>query len=569
MAFFFNSSAGTNDIDYMIGADILADHIFVGSGERDLIIGDYGDVLLPTIGNDSVANAQNLDNSAIWTTDTNPIFSAGTDPYTSVYKQGEGARAYYAFTVAAGETFTLDVDFATFDTSIEILFSNGDKTGVANNDGGVLDPGSFATRDSFVSTANSTGVTQTFVVEISDATTGTIAATDQFFLHIGVGGHAATGGMLEGDDMLFGGIGDDQIYGVGGNDTINGGFGADILDGGANTAVGDTISYVGSVAGVTVNLGTSTASGGDAQGDTISGFENISGSGQADMLFGDGGNNTIKGGGGADTVNGGGGDDRLDGGTAADTLQGGTGNDTYIVDNVGDVVTEAAGDASDQVFTTVSYNVPENVEVLIMGGTADLQSFGTAARDIIIGNSGNNSLIGLGSNDVLQGGDGNDTYGVDNSSDAVVETATGGNDAVNTSVDFNLANSPNVETLILRAGEATAVQAFGDDNANQLFGNEFTNNLFGAGGTDFMLGGGGADNFIITPEAGAVDVIGDWKAGGADRIGIAGFGAGAQVVQVSTASFEIRSADMSITQQFILQGYPGGTLVEGADFFFG
>lgn len=81
---------------------------------------------------------------------------------------------------------------------------------------------------------------------------------------------------------------------------------------------------------------------------------------------------------------------------------------------------------------------------------------------------------------------------------------------------------------------------------------------------------GGNDNFIITPENGAVDVIGDFQANGdADRNGISGFGAGAQVVQVSQTSFQIRSADMLTTQQFILQGYSGGALVEGPDFFFG
>ena len=67
-----------------------------------------------------------------------------------------------------------------------------------------------------------------------------------------------------------------------------------------------------------------------------------------------------------------------------------------------------------------------------------------------------------------------------------------------------------------------------------------------------------------------MDVIGDFDfMGDKDRIGLSGFGANAQVVQVSTESFEIRSADGSITQQFILQGYTGGGLVEGTDYFFG
>jgi len=36
-------------------------------------------------------------------------------------------------------------------------------------------------------------------------------------------------------------------------------------------------------------------------------------------------------------------DNRLDGGAGADNMSGGMGNDTYVVDDLGDVVTENAG----------------------------------------------------------------------------------------------------------------------------------------------------------------------------------------------------------------------------------
>jgi len=47
----------------------------------------------------------------------------------------------------------------------------------------------------------------------------------------------------------------------------------------------------------------------------------------------------------------------LDGGAGADTMAGGAGNDTYYVDDVGDVVTEAAAAGTDTVYSSVSYTL--------------------------------------------------------------------------------------------------------------------------------------------------------------------------------------------------------------------
>jgi len=59
-------------------------------------------------------------------------------------------------------------------------------------------------------------------------------------------------------------------------------------------------SRTSSSAAVTVNLATRAVSGGDAQGDTISGFEDVIGSRYSDHLTGSAGVNRI--GGGADTL---------------------------------------------------------------------------------------------------------------------------------------------------------------------------------------------------------------------------------------------------------------------------
>ena len=106
-----------------------------------------------------------------------------------------------------------------------------------------------------------------------------------------------------GDDTLEGGIGDDTLNGLAGNDTLIGGAGADALDGGTDT---DTASYAGSSAAVTVSLvAGATNTGGDAEGDTLSNIENLTGSAHDDSLTGNDFGNDLSGGAGADTLNGG------------------------------------------------------------------------------------------------------------------------------------------------------------------------------------------------------------------------------------------------------------------------
>jgi Ca2+-binding RTX toxin-like protein len=135
---------------------------------------------------------------------------------------------------------------------------------------------------------------------------------------------------VTGSNFNDGIIGDDNanvIRGLGGDDFIVGQGGGDTLIGGDGI---DTVSYYGSSARVVVDLLSSTASGGDATGDVISGFENVNGSELNDILSGSNGANVLKGSGGADTINGRGGNDTIDGGAGNDRLTGGTGSDTFV-----------------------------------------------------------------------------------------------------------------------------------------------------------------------------------------------------------------------------------------------
>ena len=98
------------------------------------------------------------------------------------------------------------------------------------------------------------------------------------------------------------------LNGNGGNDTIDGFLGNDTLNGGAGT---DTLSYALDL-GVTVSLATAAAQNTGGSGiDTISNFENLTGSFFNDTLTGNAGNNIIKGNGGHDIINGGAGNDTM------------------------------------------------------------------------------------------------------------------------------------------------------------------------------------------------------------------------------------------------------------------
>ena len=57
---------------------------------------------------------------------------------------------------------------------------------------------------------------------------------------------------------------------------------------------------------------------------------------------------------------GGAGNDTLDGGTGKDEMLGDPGNDTFIVDNVGDVVRELAGEGKDTVKSSVDFTIKDD-----------------------------------------------------------------------------------------------------------------------------------------------------------------------------------------------------------------
>ena len=299
-----------------------------------------------------------------------------------------------------------------------------------------------------------------------------------------------------------------------------------------------------------MNLLTGLGSGGDAQGDILTGIESIIGSAFNDTLAGNGGANVLAGGAGNDTyfvggaeivtesanagtdnvyatvnyrlpanvdhlilqgsaglqgygnglgnlIYGAAGNDLLDGGTGADGMLGGAGNDAYFVDNAGDAVIENVGEGTDTVYATVHFRLPANFEHLVLQGSADLQAYGNALSNAINGNIGSNILNGEGGADAMYGGAGADAYFVDNAGDVVIENLNEGSDTVYASVDYRL--TANVEYLVL---QGSAGQGYGNALSNALYGTSGDNLLDGDIGADAMYGLAGNDAYFV-------DSIGD------------------------------------------------------------
>ena len=175
-------------------------------------------------------------------------------------------------------------------------------------------------------------------------------------------------------------------------------------------------------------------------------------------------------------------------------MQGGAGNDTYLVDNVGDVVTENASEGTDLVQSSVSFTLGANVDNLTLTGSANINGTGNGDANVITGNSGNNTLDGGAGADTLIGGDGNDTYVVDNAGDVVTEAATvgSGTDTVQSSIIYTL--GANVENLTLTG--SGNINGTGNGDANVITGNSGNNVLTGGGGNDTLVGNAGTDTAV-------------------------------------------------------------------------
>jgi trimeric autotransporter adhesin len=313
-----------------------------------------------------------------------------------------------------------------------------------------------------------------------------------------------------GNDSLGGGAGNDSLIGGLGDDTLNGGLGTDTLDGGDGN---DTY-----VVDVVTDLINTDSSGTDNVISSISyditsrsDLDNIILTGATALnATGNAGNNTLTGNDGANI---------LDGGAGSDAMNGGKGNDTYLVDDLGDTVTEdftlAQGGGIDLVKSSVSFTLTANLDNLTLTGTASSNGTGNELNNAIAGNSGDNQLDGGLGIDNMVGGDGNDIYYVDNIGDITTETnaiavlaqnavgTAGGIDTVYSSVSRTL--GANLENLTLFG--LGNINATGNTLANLMIGNSGNNTLDGSSGNDTLIGGAGDDIYLVDLSSTGVGVL--------------------------------------------------------------
>jgi Ca2+-binding RTX toxin-like protein len=238
------------------------------------------------------------------------------------------------------------------------------------------------------------------------------------------------------DNQLFGLSGNDILTGLGGNDWLDGGTGADTMSGGLGDDTyivdnaGDLVVEFEGEGTDTVQSSVSTTLTDNVENLTLSGSASINGTGNEldNVITGNSGNNALYGLGGNDSLIGSNGNDTLDGGTGADIMSGGSGNDTYIVDDIGDVVSEASGQGTDQVFSGIDYTLTANVENLTLTGTVDINGTGNGLNNVISGNEGNNILDGGSGVDTMLGGTGRDTYSFNlgDGQDTIIDSAENG-----------------------------------------------------------------------------------------------------------------------------------------------
>ncbi len=309
-----------------------------------------------------------------------------------------------------------------------------------------------------------------------------------------------------GDDFLSGGAGMDTLFGNEGNDTLSGDAGDDTLDGGAGT---DTATYMNDPNGVTVDLGSQTATDGFGNTDTFVSIEAAAGSQFNDLLFGRSQNDLLQGLGGDDLLFGSEGDDTLDGGSDYDTaiFDGGlfTTNGVFINNTAANITdlwnsvstlalahTVDKGFGVDQLIDIEGFNGSQGNDLIFLGDPAGVgvHVFDRAGDDKVTADQSANAdsvnFIAGSGNDTLIGGQQRDRVDFrDDGFDAAGAITQGVNVdlAAGTAID-GWGNTDSLSSIERVTGSHLDDTLRGDGGRNDLRGMAGNDILDGAGGDD-------------------------------------------------------------------------------------
>jgi Ca2+-binding RTX toxin-like protein len=452
------------------------------------------DTLLGNAGNDTLDGGVGID--AMDGGDGNDLYRVddAADTVTEAANEGtDTVESAVTYTIADADvenltlTGTADID-GTGNAAVNTLTGNSGAN-VLDGGAGVDTMAGGLGNDTYVVDSSTDAITETSAPE---AGVDTVQSSATFILaenveNLTLTGTAAIDGTGNasantligntGNNDLWGGEGADILRGAAGDDGLDGNQGADTMEGGT----GNDTYYVDTAGdSVQEQAGQGTADEVRSSIDytLLASVENLTLTGAAatgngndlgNTLTGNAGANVLNGMAGVDTLSGLAGNDTLDGGAGIDTMVGGDGNDTYVVDMLGETVTEEAGEGDDDtVQSSVDHTLADNVEKLVLTGLDAIDGTGTASYDIMIGNAADNVLSGGEGNDNLDGGGGDDT-------------------------------------LIGGAGDDGILGGDGADTINP------------GAGTDSMNGGAGADTFRFALGFGE-DTISGWEAG--DKISL-------------------------------------------------
>jgi hypothetical protein len=275
---------------------------------------------------------------------------------------------------------------------------------------------------------------------------------------------------------LIGSGANDHLTGDANNNVIDGGGGNDVMDGGGGI---NTVSYASSAVGVTVSL----ALQGQAQDtlgagiDTLTNFQNLTGSASNDTLEGDANNNVLDGGAGTNTVS---------------------------------YAHAASG-------VTVSLALQGQAQNTLGAGTDTLSHFqnltGSSFADHLTGDANDNVIDGRGGDDVLDGGGGTNTLSFASATTGVTVSLALQGQAQNTGV-----------------GSVTAT------NFQNLIGSAYNDTLTGSAGVSSLTGGAGADTFKTS---GGDTTITDFSHAQGDRIDLSELTQFSSLADVMAASAQV------------------------------